>query len=68
MPIVSPVDDVGRFTEEAGQFRGLDVLGNGNVAVIDYLDEQLSLVMVEPYSKWLLFQCLFRCSETISLP
>ncbi|XP_075113291.1 isoleucine--tRNA ligase, chloroplastic/mitochondrial isoform X1 [Nicotiana tabacum] len=49
LPIVSPVDDVGKFTEEAGQFRGLDVLGNGNVAVIDYLDEQLSLVMVEPY-------------------
>ncbi|MCE3049230.1 hypothetical protein HAX54_044422 [Datura stramonium] len=27
---------------------GLDVLGNGNVAV-DYLDEHLSMVMVEPY-------------------
>ncbi|KAG5628088.1 hypothetical protein H5410_013306 [Solanum commersonii] len=49
LPLVSPVDDDGVFTEEAGQFRGLDVLGNGNVAVIDYLDEHLSMVMVEPY-------------------
>ncbi|PHT95006.1 Isoleucine--tRNA ligase [Capsicum annuum] len=49
LPLVSPVDDDGKFTEEAGQFRGLDVLGNGNVAVIDYLDEHLSMVMVEPY-------------------
>ncbi|KAJ8565936.1 hypothetical protein K7X08_008512 [Anisodus acutangulus] len=49
LPIVSPVDDGGKFTEEAGHFRGLDVLGNGNVAVIDYLDEHLSMVMVEPY-------------------
>lgn len=49
LPLVSPVDDDGKFTEEAGQFRGLDVLGNGNVAVIDYLDEHLSMIMVEPY-------------------
>lgn len=68
LPIVSPVDDVGRFTEEAGQFRGLDVLGNGNVAVIDYLDEQLTLVMVEPYSKWLLIQCLFQMSTDYKSP
>ncbi|KAH9605152.1 hypothetical protein KSS87_019895 [Heliosperma pusillum] len=49
LPIVSPVDDDGKFTEEAGQFCGLDVLGDGNVAVVNYLDECLSLIMEEPY-------------------
>lgn len=67
LPLVSPVDDDGKFTEEAGQFRGLDVLGNGNVAVIDYLDEHLSMIMVEPYSKWL-SQCLFQMSATYKSP
>ncbi|GFZ14016.1 tRNA synthetase class I (I, L, M and V) family protein [Actinidia rufa] len=49
LPILSPVDDDGKFTEEAGRFSGLDVLGDGNVAVIESLDEHLSLIMVEPY-------------------
>lgn len=49
LPILSPVDDDGKFTEEAGSFSGLDVLGDGNAAVIKYLDENLSLVLVEPY-------------------
>ncbi|EPS59339.1 hypothetical protein M569_15468, partial [Genlisea aurea] len=49
LPILSPVDDEGKFTEEAGQFNGLDVLGNGNDAVVDYLDRHSSLIMVEPY-------------------
>ncbi|XP_047310056.1 isoleucine--tRNA ligase, chloroplastic/mitochondrial [Impatiens glandulifera] len=49
LPVFSPVDDDGIFTEEAGQFRGLDVLGNGNTAIIDYLDEHKSMVMVEQY-------------------
>lgn len=40
------------FTEESGPFSGLDVLGNGNVAVIEYLDENSSMIMVEPYSKF----------------
>lgn len=51
LPLVSPVDDEGKFTEEAGIFSGLDVLGDGNAAVIDHLDECSSIVMVEPYSK-----------------
>lgn len=51
LPLLSPVDDVGKFTEEAGRFSGLDVLGDGNVAVIEYLDQCTSLIMVEPYSK-----------------
>ncbi|KAG5555044.1 hypothetical protein RHGRI_012551 [Rhododendron griersonianum] len=51
LPLLSPVDDDGKFTEEAGRFSGLDVLGDGNVAVIEYLDQYTSLIMVEPYSK-----------------
>lgn len=51
LPILSPVDDEGKFTEEAGQFSGLDVLGGGNAAVIEYLDEHSSLIVAEPYSK-----------------
>ncbi|EXB74782.1 Isoleucine--tRNA ligase [Morus notabilis] len=50
LPILSPVDDDGKFTEEAGQFNGLDVLADGNVAVVKYLDENLSLIMEEPYA------------------
>ncbi|KAK9139360.1 hypothetical protein Scep_009041 [Stephania cephalantha] len=49
LPVISPVDDDGKFTEEAGQFSGLNVLGDGNVAVVKYLDEQLSILMEEPY-------------------
>ncbi|XP_031397569.1 isoleucine--tRNA ligase, chloroplastic/mitochondrial isoform X2 [Punica granatum] len=49
LPILSPVGDDGKFTEEAGQFSGLDVLGDGNTAVVDYLNEHLALVMEEPY-------------------
>ncbi|OMO82700.1 Aminoacyl-tRNA synthetase, class Ia [Corchorus capsularis] len=47
--LYSPVDDDGKFTEEAGQFSGLDVLGDGNIAVVKYLDEKMSLLMEELY-------------------
>lgn len=50
LPILSPVDDDGKFTEEAGQFNGLNVLADGNVAVVKYLDEHLSLIMEESYA------------------
>ncbi|XP_044404592.1 isoleucine--tRNA ligase, chloroplastic/mitochondrial isoform X2 [Triticum aestivum] len=49
LPIVSPVDDEGNFTAEAGQFSGLSVLGAGNAAVVKYLDEHVSLILEEPY-------------------
>ncbi|KAA3455573.1 isoleucine--tRNA ligase, mitochondrial isoform X2 [Gossypium australe] len=49
LPIYSPVDDDGKFTEEAGQFNGLDVLGDGNAAVVKYLDEKLSIIVEESY-------------------
>jgi isoleucyl-tRNA synthetase len=49
LPILAPVDDNGNFTEEAGQFAGLNVLGDGNQAVIDALAEAGSLLKEEPY-------------------
>lgn len=51
LPIISPVDDEGKFTEEAGALNGLEVLGAGNAAVVKCLDERLSLIVEEPYSK-----------------
>lgn len=49
LPILAPVDDNGNFTEEAGQFAGLNVLGDGNQAVIDVLTVAGSLLKEEPY-------------------
>ncbi|KAG6582211.1 Isoleucine--tRNA ligase, chloroplastic/mitochondrial, partial [Cucurbita argyrosperma subsp. sororia] len=49
LPLISPVDDDGKFTEEAGQFSGLDVLGDGNTAVVKYLDDHFSLILEESY-------------------
>lgn len=60
LPILSPVDDDGNFTEEAGQFSGLHVLGDGNGAVVNYLDEQMSLIMEESYSKFYFFPLKYR--------
>ncbi len=64
LPIVSPVDDRGFFTEEAGQFAGLKVVdeakndndrlklevSEGNQAIIDALNEVGSLLHQEAYS------------------
>lgn len=49
LPILAPVDDNGNFTPEAGQFAGLNVLGDGNQAVIDALTSAGSLLKEEPY-------------------
>ncbi|MEH2115730.1 isoleucine--tRNA ligase [Nostoc sp.] len=49
LPILAPVDDNGNFTEEAGQFAGLNVLGDGNQAVIDALTAAGSLLKEEAY-------------------
>ncbi|PZV12125.1 MAG: isoleucine--tRNA ligase [Leptolyngbya sp.] len=49
LPILSPVDDDGNFTEAAGVFAGLNVLGDGNSAVIEALREAGSLLKEEPY-------------------
>ncbi len=57
LPILSPVDDSGRFTEEAGKFAGLQVVakGNekvsvGNQAIIDALKETGALLKHEEYA------------------
>jgi isoleucyl-tRNA synthetase len=49
LPILAPVDDNGNFTQEAGEFAGLNVLGDGNQAVIDALSAAGSLLKEEPY-------------------
>ena len=57
LPILSPVDDSGKFTEEAGKFAGLQVVakGNekvsqGNQAIIDALTEAGALLKHEEYA------------------
>lgn len=48
--MLSPVNDAGLFTEEAGEaFVGKDVLGDGNTAVIAALHECDSLLKEDPY-------------------
>jgi len=49
LPIFSPVDDNGNFTEEAGAFAGLNVLGGGNAAVVEALNAAGSLLKEEAY-------------------
>ena len=50
LPVLTPVDENGNFTAEAGQFAGLDVLGEGNAAVIDALAEANCLIKEESYA------------------
>jgi isoleucyl-tRNA synthetase len=49
LPVLAPVDDNGNFTQEAGEFAGLNVLGDGNQAVIDAMTTAGSLLKEEPY-------------------
>jgi isoleucyl-tRNA synthetase len=49
LPILSPVDDAGNFTAEAGQFEGLNVLKDANEAIITALQEAGSLLKEEAY-------------------
>lgn len=52
LELVSPVDDAGKFTEEAanGRFTGLSVLSEGNAAVIEAMNSEGVLMIEEPYS------------------
>lgn len=51
LDLLSPVDDVGKFTIEAGErFVGMKVLGEGNEAMIDALTETGSLILAEDYA------------------
>ena len=48
LELLSPVDDAGRFTAEAGErFVGKDVLGDGNIEAITALEEAGALLMEE---------------------
>jgi isoleucyl-tRNA synthetase len=50
LQLLSPVDDLGKFTIEAGEkYVGMSVLGEGNLAMIDALTEAGALLMVEDY-------------------
>lgn len=49
LPILSPVDDRGNLTAEAGPFAGLNVLKDANDAIIAALKEAGSLLKEEPY-------------------
>lgn len=50
LELISPVDNVGKFTIEAGeQFAGLSVLGEGNTAIMDALNATGALLRVEDY-------------------
>ncbi len=50
LPMLSPVDGNGRFTQEAGAFAGLEVLGEGNEAVIQALNTAGVLLKEEAYA------------------
>lgn len=51
LPLLSPVDDRGKFTAEAGErFVGKDVLSDGNKEVIVALEECGVLIKEEPYN------------------
>jgi isoleucyl-tRNA synthetase len=49
LPILSPVDDKGDFTAEAGQFAGLNVLKDANEAIIQALVQNGALLKEEAY-------------------
>jgi isoleucyl-tRNA synthetase len=49
LPILSPVDDRGNLTADAGPFAGLNVLKDANDAIIAALKEAGSLLKEEPY-------------------
>ena len=50
LPLLSPVDDKGDFTEEAGEaLLGLNVLGDGNEKCIQLLRETNGLILSEKY-------------------
>nr|WP_225914043.1 isoleucine--tRNA ligase [Leptolyngbya ohadii] len=50
LSVLSPVDDVGNFTAEAGPFEGLNVLKNANEAIIQALADAHALLKEETYA------------------
>jgi isoleucyl-tRNA synthetase len=50
LPVLSPVDEAGVLTAEAGEFAGLNVLGDANPAVIQALTHARVLLKQEAYA------------------
>ena len=50
LPLLSPVDDAGDFTDEAGKFKGLNVLKDANGAIVEALTAAGSLLKEETYA------------------
>jgi isoleucyl-tRNA synthetase len=51
LPLLSPVNNLGCFTDEVGpRFAGLEVLGDGNTAIITALAETGTLIKAEDYN------------------
>jgi isoleucyl-tRNA synthetase len=50
LPVLSPVDERGNMTAEAGPFEGLNVLKDANPAVIEAMEKAGSLLKHEPYA------------------
>jgi len=50
LPLLSPVDDAGDFTDEAGRFKGLNVLKDANEAIVAALTAAGSLLKEETYA------------------
>ncbi|GFH33704.1 uncharacterized protein HaLaN_33112, partial [Haematococcus lacustris] len=51
LPLLSPVDDAGCFTHEAGpRFAGKSVQGDGNAEVVTALAEVGALLLEEQYA------------------
>jgi isoleucyl-tRNA synthetase len=49
LPVLSPVDDKGNFTAEAGEFAGLNVLKDANEAIITALVDTGTMLKEEAY-------------------
>jgi len=49
LAVLSPVDEKGNFTDEAGRFAGLNVLGDANKIIIEALQQGNALLKEEPY-------------------
>jgi hypothetical protein len=63
LPVLCPVDDTGKFTADAGPvFAGLDVLSQGNTAVLEVRQHLLPSLLPSPPSFLLSFLLSLRPS------
>ncbi len=62
LPILSPVDEAGYFTEEAGEWKGQRVF-DANAKIADWLQAKGSLVRAEKFSHE--YPCCWRCKNPV---